>query len=45
MDLELHKVLISGKIMQYLKSKRIRMIFIPVLLYVAIQMFMRGIGG
>lgn len=36
---------LGAKIMQYLKSKTIRMIFIPVLLYVAIQMFMRGIGG
>ena len=36
---------LGAKIMQYLKSKTIRMIFIPVLLYVAIQMLMRGIGG
>ena len=36
---------LGAKIMQYLKSKTIRMIFIPVLLYVAIQMFMRGMGG
>ena len=36
---------LGAKIMQYLKSKTIRMIFIPVLLYVAIQMFKRGIGG
>ena len=36
---------LGAKIMQHLKSKTIRMIFIPVLLYVAIQMFMKGIGG
>lgn len=36
---------IGAKIMQHLKSKTIRMIFIPVLFYVAIQMFIKGLGG
>ncbi len=35
----------GAKIMQHLKNKTIRMIFIPVLFYVAVQMFMRGIGA
>ncbi len=35
---------IGTRVMQHLKSKVIRIIFIPVLLYVAIQMILEGLG-
>jgi uncharacterized membrane protein YfcA len=36
---------LGTKIMQNLKSKTIRKIFIPVLAYVSIEMIIKGIGG
>lgn len=36
---------IGTKIMQNLKSRTIRKIFIPVLMYVAVEMIIKGIGG
>ncbi|PEV57457.1 permease [Bacillus cereus] len=35
---------IGAKIMQRLKSKTIRMLFIPILAYVAVQMILQGLG-
>jgi uncharacterized membrane protein YfcA len=36
---------IGARIMQHLKSKTIRKMFIPVLIYVAVQMILQGLGG
>lgn len=37
--------MIGTKVMQKLKSKTIRKLFIPILAYVAIQMIVQGVGG